>query len=174
MSARSYWMRTARLGFGRWTGDDLDLAMGLWADERVTRLIGGPFSEIQVRDRLAQEIATDTVHGIQYWPIFRLSDDAHVGCCGLRPYPDELGILEIGFHVRHEHWGRGYAAESARAVIDHAFTRSGVRALFAGHHPENDASRALLAKLGFRYAHDVFYEPTGRRHPSYLLERPRA
>jgi ribosomal-protein-alanine N-acetyltransferase len=171
--SRDYWLRSARLGFGRWTTDDLDLAKALWGDDRVTRWIGGPFPAMQVRDRLAQEIAAQAAHGIQYWPTFRLADDAHVGCCGLRPYPGDRTVLEIGFHVRHEHWGQGHAAESARAVIDHAFAaRPEIRALFAGHHPENAPSRALLAKLGFRYTHDALYEPTGRRHPSYLLVRP--
>src|SRR5262245_2016509 len=118
---RNYWMTSALLGFGRWTDDDLDLAMRLWGDARVTRMIGGPFTEEQVRDRLAREIASEAAHGIQYWPIFRLRDAAHVGCCGLRPYGEDPGVLEIGFHIRHDHWGQGYASEAARAVIVLAF-----------------------------------------------------
>lgn len=99
--------------------------------------------------------------------------DAHLGCCGLRPYRLEDGIYELGFHLRPEHWGQGYATEAARAVIDHAFDTLHARALFAGHHPGNVASRRLLEKLGFRYTHDEFYAPTGLEHPSYLLESPR-
>jgi len=44
--------------------------------------------------------------------------------------------------------------------------------LFAGHHPENHASRRILSKLGFRLTHEEFYPPTGLLHPSYLLPRP--
>jgi RimJ/RimL family protein N-acetyltransferase len=57
-------------------------------------------------------------------------------------------------------------------VISYAFETIGAKALFAGHHPENAASRRVLAKLGFRHTHDELYAPTGLLHPSYLLERP--
>ncbi|HEY6056912.1 MAG TPA: GNAT family N-acetyltransferase [Candidatus Limnocylindrales bacterium] len=166
---RSYFMRTPRLGFGMWSRNDLDLAMGLWGDARVTHLIGGPFSERWVRDRLAQEISTQSALGFQYWPLFRLADDAHVGCCGLRPVPGGEGILELGFHLRIEYWGLGFATESSRAVIEYAFTTLGTAALVAGHHPENDASRRVLQRLGFRYTRDEHYAPTGLDHPSYEL-----
>jgi ribosomal-protein-alanine N-acetyltransferase len=166
---RSYFMRTSRLGFGTWGPDDLDLAMGLWGDDRVTQLIGGPFSPDWVRDRLAREISTQAALGFQYWPIFRLSDDAHLGCCGLRPVPGKDGVLELGFHLRAEHWGQGFATESARAVITYAFATLAAVALVAGHHPQNDASRHVLQRLGFRFMHAEFYAPTGLDHPSYAL-----
>ncbi len=166
---RSYFMRTSRLGFSLWSADGLALAMGLWGDPRVTRLIGGPFSRPWVRDRLAREIATQAALGFQYWPIFRLADDAHVGCCGLRPVPDGDGILELGFHLRPEHWGQGFATESARAVIERAFTMGAAATLIAGHHPENLASRNVLERLGFRFTRTELYPPTGLDHPSYTL-----
>lgn len=166
---RSYFMRTSRLGFSTWSPDDLALAMALWGDARVTSLIGGPFSPQWVEDRLALEIATGSRHGVQYWPLFRLSDDAHVGCAGLRPVPGREGVLELGFHLRPEHWGQSLATEAARAVIRYAFTTAGVDALIAGHHPRNDASRRVLQRLGFRHTHDELYEPTGLEHPSYAL-----
>jgi RimJ/RimL family protein N-acetyltransferase len=136
----------------------------------VTRLIGGPFSEAQVRERLAREIATRGEHGMQYWPIFLLATGEHVGCCGLRPYNLAERILELGFHVRKAHWRHGYAEEGARAAIAYAFDSLGASALFAGHNPANASSRRLLAKLGFRYTHDEHYAPTGLDHPSYLLQ----
>jgi RimJ/RimL family protein N-acetyltransferase len=54
----TYLLTTERLGFRTWTEDDLDLALGLWGDPEVTRLIDarGKLSEGQVRERLAQEI----------------------------------------------------------------------------------------------------------------------
>ena len=166
---RPYFMRSPRLGFGRWTPDDIDLALALWGDQRVTRLIGGPFSDNQIRARLAQEIANQTEYGLQYWPLFRLSDAVHIGCCGLRPYHAQAGVLELGFHLRYDYWGQGYASEAARQVICHAFTDLQAPALFAGHHPDNTTSRDLLLRLGFTYTHNEFYPPTGLQHPSYLL-----
>ena len=51
-----------------------------------------------------------------------------------------------------------------------AFETLGAKALFAGHHPANSASRHVLGKLGFHFTHEEFYRPTGLMHPSYLLQ----
>jgi len=166
-----YFLRSERLGFRTWTEDDLDLALGLWGDAAVTGLIDsrGPLSEGQVRGRLLHEIATERAHGIQYWPMFLLRTGEHVGCCGLRPQGPSRGVLEIGVHVRSDRWRRGCATEATRTVIAYAFDILDVSALFAGHHPHNRVSRALLEKLGFAYVHDEFYAPSGLYHPSYRL-----
>lgn len=168
---RPYFMQTARLGFRRWRRDDQDLALGLWGDIRVTRLIDarGQLSRTQVQERLEAEIASQETFGLQYWPIFLLESGEHVGCCGLRPYDPSRPIYEIGFHIRSSHWRRGYAYEAATAVINYAFDELQAAGLFAGHNPQNEVSRHLLARLGFRYTHDEYYPATGLDHPSYLL-----
>ena len=97
--------------------------------------------------------------------------NSKIGCCGLRPYNLAQGIYEIGFHIRSQQWGHGFAAEAARRVIEFAFDDLEAKALFAGHNPQNTVSRKLLQKLGFRYTHDEYYAPTGLNHPSYLLTK---
>ena len=135
----------------------------------VSRYLGGPFSPEAVRKRLGQEIECLRIHGHQYWPIFLLSTEEHVGCAGLRPYKPEDAICELGFHLLPRFWGKGLACEAGRAVIKFAFEAIGTQALFAGHHPENHASRRVLMKLGFHLTHKEFYPATGLMHPSYLL-----
>ena len=77
-----FFLQTKRLKFRLWTTDDLDLALGLWGDIAVTRLIDarGQLSKAQVQQRLLQEIGTHETHGVQYWPIF---SDRNRGACGL-------------------------------------------------------------------------------------------
>jgi RimJ/RimL family protein N-acetyltransferase len=108
----------------------------------------------------------------QYWPIHLLSDNEHVGCCGLRPYKLEDGVPELGFHLRPKHWGRGLAPEAARAVIDFAFRMVGAKGLSAAHHPQNLASNKVIEKLGFRCSHHEFFDKVGIDIPYYLLTRP--
>jgi RimJ/RimL family protein N-acetyltransferase len=155
---------TGRLAFRLWRDDDLPLAQALFGDARVTALVGGPFSDEHVRGRLATEIATQRDHGFQYWPIF-LHDGTHVGCCGLKPRGER--VHELGFYLRVEHWGRGYAVEAGQSVIELAFDVLGAASLFAGHHPENAGSQKTLEKLGFRFTHHELYPPTGLMHPGY-------
>jgi len=152
----------------------MSIAMGLWGDFEVTKLFDGrgALSRMQVQQRLKTEMENQAAHGVQYWPIFLLETGAHVGCAGLRPYDLNKGIYEIDFHIRSDKWRQGYALEAARAVIEHGFHTLNATALFAGHNPKNNASRALLTRLSFEYTHDEFYEPTGLMHPSYCLKTP--
>jgi [ribosomal protein S5]-alanine N-acetyltransferase len=167
-----YFMTTARLGFRHWTVDDLPLALALWGDAEVTRFIGGPFPDEVVSKKLVAELDSMARSNVQYWPLFLLANDDHVGCAGLRPYRPSEQIYELGFHLRPAYWGQGLAEEAGRAIIGFAFDKLGATGLFAGHHPANAASRRVLEKLGFRFTHEEFYPPTGAKHPSYLLLRP--
>jgi [ribosomal protein S5]-alanine N-acetyltransferase len=162
------------MGFRCWKMEDLPLAMALWGDPEVTRLIGGPFSEIEVKSKLAAEMASQAEFHVQYWPLFLLAHGEYAGCAGLRPYRPKESIYELGFHLKPAYWGRGLAEEAGRAVVNFAFERLAAKGLFAGHHPANAASRRVLEKLGFRFTHEEFYAPTGLKHPSYLLIRPPA
>ncbi|WP_317616769.1 GNAT family N-acetyltransferase [Priestia megaterium] len=110
-------------------------------------------------------------HNIQYWPVFLLQTNEHVGCCGVRPYNIQGKTLEFGIHLKRAYWGRGIAQEASQAVIDYSFTNLEVNSLFAGHNPKNRDSAKLLNKLGFKYTHDEFYKPTGLQHPSYVLTK---
>ena len=57
-----YFLKTARLGFRRWSTSDLPLALALWGDPQVTRFIGGPFSHEQIEEKLRNEIASMNAH----------------------------------------------------------------------------------------------------------------
>src|SRR5947207_2348446 len=158
---------TARLDFRTWAPGDGALATLLWGDPRVTALIGGPFGEARVGEMLEAQLALQREAGVQYWPVFLAGIPELAGCCGVRPRA--AGEMELGFHFRPQHWGKGLATEAARAVIAFAFEHAFAQRLFAGHHPSNAASGRILRKLGFRYSHDELYPPTRLHHPSYVL-----
>jgi RimJ/RimL family protein N-acetyltransferase len=164
-----YFLTTDRLGFRHWTEADEPLAFGLWGDPEVSRTLGGPFTDEQIRQRLAKHIAMAREHGIQYWPIFLRANGAHVGCCGLQPY--KPAIPELGYHLRQEFWGQGIAREAASAVIDYAFAHLNIDSIFAGHLPGNVSSQKVLLSLGFQYSGDEIYPPSGILEPTYRLTR---
>ena len=168
---REYFMKTKRIGFSRWRVTDLDLAIQLWGDQEVTRLIcaEGSFTQEEIKNRLQAEISNDELYDIQYWPIFELATKELIGCSGIRPFNIEEGRWEIGTHLRPKYWSQGYGFEASKAVIDYSFNILKVDTLFAGHHPQNQASEKLLKKLGFQSIGKSFYEPTGLFHPSYEL-----
>ena len=74
---------------------------------------------------------------------------AVIGGCGfdLRDGPTP----EIGYWLAAKHWGKGYATEAVRALIDHAFTDLAVPALQSNVRVTNPTSRRVLEKCGFQW-----------------------
>lgn len=171
---RKFFMTTDRLGFSLWEEQDLPLARRLWGDPMVGKYIcaDGVFSESEIEARLQKEINNQQCYQVAYWPIFRRSDVAFIGCCGLRPLEIAAGKWELGEHLLPFSWRQGYALEAAKAAIDYAFRDLDASSVCAGHHPDNPASPGLLFKLDFTEIEPQYYPPTGRMHPSYILNRP--
>ena len=163
-------LSTDRLFLRTWDVADLGLARSLWGDRDVMAFLGGPLSDEKVLEKMRAEMVCLEQHGVQYWPAFEQESDEFIGCCGLRPWaytpPDGY---EIGFHVLKSKWGNGYALEAAQGVVTHAFDTLRLSVLRTGHHPENDKSKRILLKLGFRRTGEVFYAPTRLMHPTYEL-----
>jgi RimJ/RimL family protein N-acetyltransferase len=59
---------------------------------------------------------------------------------------------ELGYWLRREVWGQGYAVEAAVPAITAHFDDPKAGDLPSGHFPGNDRSRRVLEKLGFRPA----------------------
>jgi RimJ/RimL family protein N-acetyltransferase len=60
------------------------------------------------------------------------------------------GEHEIGWHLHPDSWGRGYATESARAMLDHVFAL-GLSDIWCGMFVQNHASRAVAERLGLPF-----------------------
>ncbi|MCW5681824.1 MAG: GNAT family N-acetyltransferase [Xanthobacteraceae bacterium] len=63
----------------------------------------------------------------------------------------EEHIPEIGYWIGEPFWGRGYATEASRALIDHAFSETDIDALNAACRIQNAASRRVIEKCGFQW-----------------------
>ena len=76
-------------------------------------------------------------------------DGGVLGCCGIAQL--DGATPEIGYWLGVPYWGKGYATEAARALIDHAFVDLGHDTLVAGARLSNPASRRVLEKCGFQW-----------------------
>jgi RimJ/RimL family protein N-acetyltransferase len=75
--------------------------------------------------------------------------DVVIGACGIAGLDSETP--EIGYWLGTAHWGKGFATEAARALVDYAFSDLGCDALVAGARVSNGASRRVLEKCGFQW-----------------------
>jgi RimJ/RimL family protein N-acetyltransferase len=73
-----------------------------------------------------------------------------IGICGLLKR-DGLEDVDIGFAFLPKFWARGYAYESADAVMAYGKTVLGLNRIVAITSPDNYASGRLLEKLGLRF-----------------------
>ena len=59
--------------------------------------------------------------------------------------------IVLGYRLRKAAWGKGYATEGARALIDRGFAEPGVKCVVATTYEENAASRRVIEKLGMTF-----------------------
>lgn len=77
-----------------------------------------------------------------------------------RPFRAHAHWLEIGWALRREYWGRGYASEIGTAGLDHAFDVLGARAVVSCTVHHNLRSRAVMERIGMRHAGEVLSRGT--------------
>ena len=176
-------LRTARLLLRQWHDDDVAAFAELSADPVVMQYLV-PFA-----DRAAMEawvVAARTHwhdHGFGPWVVELPGEAPFIGVVGLSNLRFALPFapaVEAAWRLARPYWGRGYAYEAARAVIDDGFARLGLNEIVAFTVPANLASRRIMEKLGMTCdpAEDFDFEhprlPPGhplRRHVLYRLRQ---
>ena len=91
-----------------------------------------------------------------YWIVLRESAASRtlVGAAGFKGVPSEDGTVEIGYGVVPEYQRRGYATETVRAFLTHAFASPKVTRVIAETYPNLAASIGVLEKCGFTFIGD--------------------
>jgi RimJ/RimL family protein N-acetyltransferase len=82
--------------------------------------------------------------------LITLPNDTVLGACSISRSA-ENDAHEIGYWLGVPHWGKGFATEATRAMIDHAFTDLGLHVLTASARVTNPASRRIIEKCGFQW-----------------------
>ena len=77
------------------------------------------------------------------------ADGELVGATGL--HVEDTGDIETGYWIGEPYWGKGYATEGARAMLEYGFAQLRLEQITAGHFVDNPASGRVLTKCGFRY-----------------------
>lgn len=146
-------IETERLELRRFTADDAAFVLRLVNEPSFLRYIGD--RGVRTLDDARRYIADGPVagyerdgHGLML--VVRKADGAEVGMCGVLKR-DALPEPDIGFSFFPEHWSKGYALESARAVMRHARESLRLGRILAITTQDNEPSMRLLGKLGFRF-----------------------
>jgi shikimate kinase len=174
-------LETERLILRRFTESDVDDLVELDADPRVIRfLTHKPPAPETVRDKVLPGILRDydRVPGFGTWAAIEKSSSRFLGWLELHvPEGGDGSEAELGYRLRADAWGQGYASEGARALIHKAFTELNVERIWAETMAVNTPSRRVLERVGLRYVrtfHVTFENPlpgTEQGEVEYELRR---
>ncbi|WP_129021882.1 GNAT family N-acetyltransferase [Edaphocola flava] len=113
-------------------------------------------------------------YGIARWAVVDKLNGECLGWAGLKFFPEPFNghqhFYELGYRFKQKHWGKGYATEAGKAIVDYGFTQLNTDNLYAMTDVDNAASQHVLGKLGFRFI-EVFEDEDGRPINWYALDK---
>ncbi len=145
-----------------WRRQDFDDFVAHTNTPAVMRWLGGVQDPLLLRERLADRfMAWQEERGFTFWALERKADGALIGFCGLKigddPGSPVEGEYEVGWRLREDAWGQGYAKEAAIASLNFAFERLGAGRVVALTVPGNEPSWGLMERLGMIRRPDLDY-----------------
>lgn len=155
---------TDRLILRDWREDDWAEFFRVTNTPAVMRWLGGVLDDEGMAKQRARVEACRAANGFCFWATERKADRAILGFCGLKradaPGSSVTGEVEIGWRLREDAWGQGYAREAATAALGLAFARFGAREVVAITVAGNAPSWGLMKRLGMRRREDLDYADT--------------
>lgn len=147
-------METDRLRLRAWRLEDVDAMAAINADPRVGDWLGGVIDTEETRAQLQAYVYRWEERGFGLWAVEERTTGRLLGRTGLMHWDDWTASphdAEIGWTLAPDAWGRGYATEAARAVLDWATAQPGLRTIISITRPDNAASRRVMEKLDLAY-----------------------
>lgn len=145
-------IETDRLRVRRLTDADLDAVHAIYGDAETMRHIGRSGRPTENRDATARILRWfmdhEATHGYGMWALDERDGEPVVGVAGLLLAEGHGPEVEVVYLVRRDRWGRGYATEAIRAVLDVGHGLLGLRRIIGLAYPDNESSQRVMAKAG--------------------------
>lgn len=150
---------TPRLRLRTWVESDVDVFFTHLNSHSVMQYLGGPQSREAYHAAYQRAVASQSAYGHCFWIIERLSDGRVLGFCGIKRCNSDgapmQGAHEIGWRLREDAWGAGYAREAAEATLNIAFGKLNTPTIFAITCKPNAGSWGLMQRIGMRRAPEL-------------------
>lgn len=178
-------IRTERLILRQWNDADLEFFAKLNADPRVMEYFPSILSRDE-SDAMAKRMATKIgERGWGFWAVSAPRVADFIGFVGLNAIDQSTlqarfsPAVEIGWRLAFEYWGKGYAAEGARAALAYGFETLKLNEIVSFTAVGNTRSRAVMERIGMHHdSKDDFDRPELpeghplRRHVLYRIDYP--
>ena len=154
---------TTRLRLTPLIADDVDLAVEMYTDPEVVKYVCDVMTEAEIRQEMTNSTKRGGNGGIGIWCIADRRTGEKLGDTYLLPMPideDDTDFslvvmgqmpdaeIEIGYFLKRSAWGRGYATEVCKRLLQFAFQELPLNEVVASIDEDNVASKKVLKKSG--------------------------
>ena len=132
------------------TAPDADTLAAIISEPRVFATLGDetqPTIE-QIRDLIQMRVEAAQEGERTRYDLGIDLDGSLIGLCTLSKLDSRNGTAELSYFVDAAQWGKGYASEAARLVVEHGFTALGLHRIWATVDPVNIGSQKVMHKIG--------------------------
>jgi [ribosomal protein S5]-alanine N-acetyltransferase len=149
---------------------DAEQMLEVYGDPAVMRYIPEDVyrSLAAVRATLERYAREQESRGFSFWAVVERSGGHVIGDAGFGVF-QQTGDVELGYTLRRDRWGRGYAPEAAQACLDAALAHLDVARIVAVVDAENARSSRVAERIGMAVADTV--ELHGRPHRLFEVRR---
>jgi RimJ/RimL family protein N-acetyltransferase len=151
-------LETPRLLLRKFTEEDTDALQAVLGDPVTMEFYPAPLDRRGVEDWIGRNRERYNRDGYGLWAMLLRDSNQLIGDCGciLQEVEDRKEV-EVGYHVRRDLWGNGYATEAARACTAYAFNSLGANRVISMIRPENLRSIRVAAKNGMAREKIIFW-----------------
>ena len=158
-------IETSRLILREIVTEDVDRIFLLDSNPEVMKYIGvKPVTKLEESEETINKIRKQyQENGIARWAVVEKESNLLIGWSGLKLLTEPINgfknVYELGYRFLPEFWGKGYATEAGKAVLDYGFNEINLEVIYACVDIENSSSDKILKdKLGFE-SQGTFVDP---------------
>ncbi len=149
---------------------DINFLVNLWMDEEMTKYTGGSRNKTDLIEEFKRIASEPRKEEYDVWPVELKKSHDLIGYAGFIPKEvNGKGYIELNYYIEKKHWGKGYATEIAKKLIEYGIEIKGLKQIVAIIDPENDASKEVAKKSGMKYW--INEERSGKKKSIYIIRR---
>jgi ribosomal-protein-alanine N-acetyltransferase len=149
---------TERLIVRRYNYSDRDNFFSLSGDADVMRYIRPVSTREQSEKFLSEYIASYELNPLRgRWAVEEKSSRNFIGSFAIIPIPSMPEKIQLGYSLRPEHWGKGFATELTKQGLKYFFAKDILPVIYGVTEKPNEPSQKVLLKAGFEF-HEYFTE----------------
>ena len=169
MKKDKYLFKSERLGFRKWSNEDLEEFAKLNSDKEVMEHFPKILSRKEVQDLIDALKNHFSKNGFTYYATEVLETKEFIGMIGLafQEYETQYTpAIDIGWRLKKAAWGKGYATEGAKRCLEYGFKELGIKKIISVCTINNRKSENVMKKIGMTKI-GQFNHPELVKYPEY-------